>query len=157
MSDTSHSAAPSTTVRPCWRRLVATALLLSATAWVPASAHSPSLYEALGAKPGIHAMVRTFIHNVARDNRINGYFAHTDLKHLRAMLTLQFCQLSGGPCSYGGPDMRSTHAQLGVTGAAFNALVEDLQAAMGQHHVPLSAQNHLLALLAPMKSDIVTK
>ena len=130
-------------------------VLASSTLAMPIQAGT--LYQALGSRPGIHAIVRTFVSNVASDNRINGYFAHTDLTNLRKMLVLQFCQLSGGPCTYPGPNMKNTHASLGVTDAAFNALVEDLQTSLNKHHVALAAQNHLIALLAPMKSDIVTK
>ena len=51
--------------------------------------------------------------------------------------------------------MKQAHAGLHITRAAFNALVEDLQAAMDENKVPYAAQNRLLAKLAPMSHDIV--
>ena len=49
------------------------------------------------------------------------------------------------------------HADHGVTIAEFNALVELLQDAMTREGVTFSAQNRLLAKLAPMKRDAVTR
>ena len=54
-------------------------------------------------------------------------------------------------------DMKSVHQDLQITNAMFNALAEDLQIAMEQHNVPSSVSNKLVAKLAPMQRDIVTK
>jgi hemoglobin len=51
--------------------------------------------------------------------------------------------------------MVEAHAQHRITDADFNALVEDLIWAMDQRHIPRTAQNRLLARLAPMHPDIV--
>jgi hemoglobin len=53
--------------------------------------------------------------------------------------------------------MKQTHAGMGVTDAAFGALVEDLVAALNQHKVGKAEQDQLLGILGPMKSDIVEK
>lgn len=116
-----------------------------------------SLYDAFGQKAGITSLINTFVGNVAADNRINYYFAHTDIPHLKMELVNQVCAGVGGPCTYTGRSMKSTHAGMGVTDSAFNALTEDMIAAMNYHHVPLWAQNKLIAVLAPMKYQIVTK
>lgn len=39
----------------------------------------------------------------------------------------------------------------------FNALVEVLQSAMDAQGIPFAQQNRLLALLAPMHRDVITK
>jgi hemoglobin len=54
-------------------------------------------------------------------------------------------------------DMKTVHQDLQITNAMFNALAEDLQIAMEQHNVPSSISNKLVAKLAPMQRDIVTK
>ena len=43
-----------------------------------------------------------------------------------------------------------------VNREAFNALVEQFQFAMDKHNVPFSAQNKMLAKLAPMYREIET-
>ena len=69
----------------------------------------------------------------------------------------QFCVILGGDCQYTGRDMRTTHAQMGLTRADFNALVEVLQVAMAKRSIPFRSQNKLLAKLAPMHREIETK
>ena len=53
--------------------------------------------------------------------------------------------------------MGPLHAGLGIREADFNALVEDLQKAMDAQGVPFRAQNKLLAKLAPMHREIITR
>lgn len=116
-----------------------------------------SYYQQFGQKPGIKAVVNRFIGYVLTDHRISHYFATTNIPHLKAALTDQFCQEEGGPCRYTGPSMADVHQGLGVNEAAFNALVADLIKGMDRQHIPLDAQNNLLSKLAPMESQIVTR
>lgn len=129
------------------------ALLAACTAMQPAP--QKSLYERLGGKPAIQAVVDDFIGNVAADPRINGFFANTSIPRLNSMLVSQICEASGGPCKYTGRDMKSAHTGMGVTDGHFNALVEDLVKSLNKFNVPEKEKNELLAALASMKSDIV--
>ncbi len=117
----------------------------------------PSLYDRLGGKPAIVAVVDDFVGNVAADKRINGFFAHADVPHLKAELVDQICAGSGGPCTYTGKSMKDAHRGMGVSTADFNALVEDLQTSLNKFKVPAKDQGDLLAVLGPMKGDIVEK
>jgi hemoglobin len=117
----------------------------------------PSLYDRLGGKEAITSVVDTFVANVGGDRRINGYFAGTDLGKLKMHLVNQICSASGGPCTYTGRTMKQTHAGMGVTDAAFNALVEDLISALDHHKVGKTEKEELLGVLGPMKSDIVER
>lgn len=114
-----------------------------------------SLYDRLGGKPAITAVVDDFVGRVAADNRINGKFANANIPRLKAMLVDQICQASGGPCTYAGRDMKSAHAGMGITGGEFDALVGDLVATLNKFKVPEREKNELLGALGPMKGDIV--
>lgn len=129
------------------------ALLAACTAMQPAP--QKSLYDRLGGKPAIQAVVDDFIGNVAADQRINGFFANTSIPRLNSMLVSQICEASGGPCKYTGRDMKSAHTGMGVTDAHFNALVEDMVKSLNKFNVPEKEKNELLAALASMKGDIV--
>ena len=120
-------------------------------------AKAKSLYDRLGGKGAITAVVDTFVGNVGGDKRINGFFASTDLGKLKMHLVNQICEASGGPCTYTGRTMKQTHAGMGVDDAAFNALVEDLVKALDHHKVGKAEKDELLGILGPMKSDIVEK
>jgi hemoglobin len=114
-----------------------------------------SLYDRLGGKPAITAVVDQFVANVAADTRINGRFATTDIPKLKGHLVDQVCMASGGPCTYKGRDMKTTHAGMKITNGDFSALVEDLVAALDKFKVPAQEKGQLLGLLGPMKKDIV--
>jgi hemoglobin len=121
-----------------------------------------SLYDRLGGKKAIAAVVDEFVGRVAADARINGFFAKTAsdpdrLKTFKNHLVTQICQASGGPCEYAGKDMKSAHMGMGISGAHFNALVEDLVGALDKFKVGKKEKDQLLGALAPMKGDIVEK
>jgi len=119
------------------------------------TASKASLYDRLGGKPAITAVVDQFVANVANDNRINQRFATTDIPKLKKNLVDQVCQASGGPCTYTGRDMKTTHAGMRITNADFDALVGDLVAALDTFHVPQPEQKELLGLLGPMRKYVV--
>jgi hemoglobin len=114
-----------------------------------------SLYQRLGGKPAISAVVNDFVGNVARDNRINRFFANTDINRLKRLLVQQICAGSGGPCQYEGRSMREAHRGLGVRNRDFDALVEDLVRSLNKFNVPPREQQELLGLLGPMRKDVV--
>ena len=116
-----------------------------------------SLYTRLGGQTTIRAVVDDFVGNVAADKRINKFFARTDIPNLKRQLTNQICQGSGGPCKYTGRSMKDAHRGIGVSGANFGALVEDLQKSLTKFKVPAREQGELMAILGPMKKDIVEK
>ena len=114
-----------------------------------------TLYERLGGLDAIKAVVEDFRDRVAGDDRINLKFARTDLARLTKMLTDQVCEATGGPCQYKGRSMKEAHAGMKVTKGEFNALVEDLVATLKQFKVASAEQDELLAILGPLKSEIV--
>ena len=115
----------------------------------------PSLYDRLGGKPAITAVVDDFIGNVAADTRINQRFAATNIPRLKTRLVDQICEASGGPCKYAGQNMRDAHTGMKITDAEFTALVEDLVKSLDKFKVPAREKNELLGALGGMKPDIV--
>lgn len=120
-----------------------------------------SLYERLGGKVAITAVVDDFVSRVAGDSRINSFFSATaaDPKRLatfKVKLVEQICEASGGPCRYTGRDMKSAHVGMGIKESDFNALVEDLVGALDKYKVAAADKSTLLGVLGPMKSDIIT-
>ena len=53
--------------------------------------------------------------------------------------------------------MTTAHRGLAVNQAMFNALAEDLQDSMAAVGVSYHTQNRVLALLAPMQRDVVSR
>jgi hemoglobin len=121
----------------------------------PASAGPTSLYDELGGTAGISKVVDLFLARINGDARINTLFAKTDHNDLRRLVIEQLCEGSGGPCKYTGRSMEEAHSGLNLTNADFSAFMGDLVAAMDEAKVPLAQQNKLIALLTPMKPQIV--
>ena len=115
------------------------------------------LAEAFGGRDGIRRIAERTVDLSEADPRIAAIFAGHDMVRLKRTLGEQFCYLLGAGCEYSGRDMRTAHAEMGVTKADMNALVENLQTAMREAGVPFGAQNRLLAKLAPMSGEVVTR
>ena len=69
----------------------------------------------------------------------------------------QICAGAGGPCKYRGRSMKAAHRGMGVRNMDFNALVEDLKISLDTFKVPAREQAELLALLGPMRGQIVER
>lgn len=115
------------------------------------------LFHVFGDKPGLVKLVDDFHDNLMRDPRTRPFFENVEQDFLKEKLVEQFCEVLGGPCVYNGPLMSKIHAQRGIGKTEFNALVQALQLAMDKNGIPFPAQNKLLAKLAPMHRDVVTK
>jgi hemoglobin len=138
--------------------LAAVALAAAGCASMDSGSMAPkSLYDRLGGKPAIQAVVDDFVGNVATDARINQSFARANIPHLKMMLVDQICSASGGPCTYTGKSMPEAHKGMGVTDRDFNALVEDLVKSLDKFKVPEKEKGELLGALGGMKSQIVGK
>ena len=132
-----------------------TVILLSALLLSSCSQNnSPSLYQQLGGATGIEAITDGLLHEIEHDQRIVHHFADTDIARFRRLLAEQLCELSGGPCVYSGGTMQESHTGFNISLADYDALVDGLIKVMQQQNISISAQNQLLALLAPMYKDI---
>jgi len=138
-------------------RILAAAAIAAFAAISHATAQEASLYQRLGGYKAIVAVVDDFVGNVAADRRINRFFASTNIPRLKQNLVDQICAAAGGNCIYTGRDMKSAHAGMGVRSRDFDALVGDLTKTLRKFKVPAKEQGQLLAVLGPMKKDIVER
>lgn len=143
-----------------------------------------TLYQRLGRKPGIKAVVGapgqagTFLDRVAADPAIAGFFAAADMPRLGTCLTRQIAAIDG-PIRYGlevdapaGVDpgvglahpcrsMAAAHADVvdaeleGITVADFLVVLTDLQQALDGAGVDGAERDAVLAALTPMCAEIV--
>jgi len=128
----------------------------------------PSLYKQLtvvdstgtpqAGRAAIALMVDDFVANLVADPRVSARFTKLPpaaVAKLKSDLSDQLCEATGGPCSYLGRDMKTTHTGMGITEAEWNATVEDLVKALDKHKIGAKEQQEVLAILGPMKKDIV--
>ncbi|MFT3713609.1 MAG: group 1 truncated hemoglobin [Archangium sp.] len=113
------------------------------------------LFDRLGGKPAVEAVIDDFLGRVAGDETINSGFAVGHVPRLRQRLVELVCAATGGPCVYSGRDMQSAHAGMKITNAQFDSLVGHLVATLDKFKVPAQEKGELLALLGPMRGSIV--
>jgi hemoglobin len=152
---TSPGAAPSTTnVTDPAPASSANSVASAPPAAQPAPA-TGSLFDRLGGKPAITAVVDEFVARVAADKRINLRFINTDIPQLKVFLVQFVCMATGGPCKYEGRDMHGAHAGMQLVDEEFDALVQDLVGALGKFKVGQREQNEILGALGPLRPEMV--
>jgi hemoglobin len=114
-----------------------------------------ALYRELGGMEGITRVVDLSLQRINSDARINTLFAKTDHNDLRRLVIEQICEATGGPCKYTGRSMEEAHSGLNLTNKDFDAFVGDMVGAMKDAKVPKATQKKLLALLSPMRPQVV--
>jgi hemoglobin len=110
-----------------------------------------AMWRAFHEQAGVDRVIDDFVDRLVADKRISEIFVSQDIVRLRRTLKEQFCYILNGGCDYSGRTMSAAHKDMGIQTADFNALVEDLQAAMKREKIAWRAQNKLLAKLAPMR------
>ncbi len=139
-----------------------------------------TVYQRIGRKAAIQAVIDGFVAKVAADTRINGFFAMAAgdpdrLARLKTCLVRQVCSIDG-PCKYGEEvtspadpgstadkpcvGMIESHASLmngssPITIDDFNALVGDLVLVLDGAGVTTSDKQALLGALGPLCPTIV--
>ncbi|MFZ5875683.1 MAG: group I truncated hemoglobin [Nitrospirota bacterium] len=141
--------------RASWINVVALGVLMAAGCSRFAAQPEPSLYDRLGGTPAITAVVGDFLEAVGNDGRVKNQPPPARVPALKQSLVDLVCQATGGPCVYKGRDMKAAHAGMGITQAEFDAVVDDLVKTLDKYEVPAREKNELLAMLAPMRDDIV--
>src|SRR5688572_12008018 len=74
-----------------------------------------SLYDRLGGRPAIDAVITEFRKNVNADEKVNAPFGLADHEKLHKHLVDFVCAATGGPCQYSGRSMKASHEGMQVT------------------------------------------
>jgi len=114
-----------------------------------------SLYDRLGGLDAITAVTESWVARVGGDDRANGKFVRTDIDRLKKEVIDQLCEATGGPCSYTGRTMQETHDGMAVTAGEFDVVMQHLDATLDELDIPKPDQDELVALIMPMRDDIV--
>jgi hemoglobin len=158
--------APSTALpglRPLAVLLLGAALIVSAPTSsaqmnpAPANPELRPVLEEFGGRGGLEALMDDFMARLLADARTREFFEFADQPRVKRQLVEQFCVILGGDCIYSGRSMAESHEGLDIRRDEFNALVEILQDSMNARGIAFSAQNKLLAQLAPMHREVVTR
>lgn len=120
-------------------------------------AASDALYRQFGGQPGRVTLTGDFSVRVRADAHMGPWFQALDQKHVKQVLLVHFCAVSGAPCKRDGPNMAQAHAHAGidVTDTEFNALIEVLQLSTDAQDMAFRAQNRMPSKRAPTHRETV--
>jgi hemoglobin len=111
-----------------------------------------------GGAQGVHNWVESLFYYIMLDNRINWIFKEFGNVERQIALNTQLEQMVlGGNVEYQGASMAAAHADLNITMAQFNAVVEAAYNACERNNISYYACNQLINALAPFTDDIVTR
>jgi len=115
-----------------------------------------SLYERLGERDGIARITRTLIDNHMANPLVNArYGASENMERVEQHVIDFFCAGAGGPQTYGGRDMLTTHRGMNVSEQEFVAVVDDAMAALETHSIDPGTRSEVLAILWSLKGEVI--
>ena len=114
------------------------------------------LYQRIGGDVMISAIVEDWIGQAASDPRVNFTRKGTaqewiatpeNVDKLKGHLIEYFEAATGGAQEYHGRDLRSVHANMGITNAEFDAIEADLAKSLAKYDVPARETSEMMALV----------
>lgn len=122
-----------------------------------------TLYEKLGGAEAVDLAVEKFYEKVLADERVQRFFAHTDMqqqkRHQKAFMTYAF----GGAEHWNGRPMRDAHRQLvtemGLTDSHFDAIAENLVATLVELKVPQALIDEVVQIVGSVahRNDVLNR
>jgi hemoglobin len=113
-----------------------------------------SMYDQIGGTAAVGAAVDDLYLRLLGDAELARYFEGIDLirlkRHMRAFLTMAL----GGERLYHGRDMRAAHADLDVTGVAFDRMAAHLAAVLRELGVGSAQASTILARVALLRNEV---
>lgn len=123
------------------------------TKWL--KAREDSLYQKLGGKAAIDAVVDAFYVKVLADKRVNDFFAGVSMDKQRRKQKEFLSFAFGGPLPWTGKDMRKAHEGMGLTEEHFNAIAENLVGTLKDFKVKQELIDQVVAIAVSTKDDVL--
>ena len=114
-----------------------------------------NLYEKLGGEHTIKTVVDIFYRRVLGDAALAPVFQGVDMGNLKRHQALFISQAWGGPKQYDGRSMSEAHRRLAITGAQFDAVAGHLVGALRELEVGQADIDTIVAVVSPLKDEIV--
>ena len=118
-----------------------------------------SLYQRIQYAGGLRRLVNGLYPRVLADPLLMAYFKHLNERELQwlrwHMLTL-LAVVTGGPSAYQGRDLHEAHADLHITGEAFDRVAWHLQQTLQDLEVQDKDQQAILAAVQARRDQVVT-
>lgn len=119
-----------------------------------------SLYARLGGYDALAAVTDDFLGRLEKSKNLGRFFtglSDDSAIKLRQHVIDFLCMATGGPCKYGGRDIKVVHTGLEITEADWDENVKLLIETLDKFKVPEKERGEVLAAVSSLKSGIVEK
>jgi len=114
-----------------------------------------TLYERLGEREGIRAVVDDFYDRLRADDLLGPFFEDADMELLRRTQTDFLCEAAGGPETYDATPVREAHLHLPFTSEHIQRAVELLEDSLDEFDVPEEDANAVVGAVAAYEEDLL--
>lgn len=142
---------------------------------VPKADEKKTLYDRLGGKEGVDAIVNDFVTRVLADPTVNWErkgvkrgglsfrrgesleweASQENVERLKQHLAQFIAIKTGGPTAYSGVEMKTAHEGMRITNTEFDASVGALKATLDKLQLPNDEQKELLAIVESTRPQVV--
>jgi hemoglobin len=114
-----------------------------------------TLYERLGGKDAINAVVDGMYVKIFTDPDLEDFFRKTNKEHQKEMQRQFLTYATGGSTEYTGKNMKDAHRGRGIGNKEFDIVATHVVNTMKELSVPEELINEVAGLLLPLRPDCV--
>lgn len=117
----------------------------------------PNLYERLGKREGIRAVVDDFYDRLLEDDELGPFFETADVEKLRRTQTDFLCEAAGGPETYDAEPVREAHLHVPFTPAHIQQAITLLYESLDTFDVPDEDAEAVIQAVAAYEEDLLAR
>jgi len=114
-----------------------------------------TLYDRLGGREGIRAVVDDFYDRLVADDDLGHFFADADVDSLRRTQTDFLCEAAGGPETYDAAPVREAHLDVPFEPEDIQRAVEHLYESLDAFDVPEDDADAVVGAIAAYEDDLL--
>jgi hemoglobin len=116
-----------------------------------------TLYDRLGEREGIQAVVDDFYDRLLADDDLGPFFAGADIEKLRRTQADHLCEAAGGPETYDAEPVREAHLHVPFTPEHIERAVELLYESLDAFDVPEEDADAVVGAVAAYEEDLLAR
>jgi hemoglobin len=114
-----------------------------------------TLYDRLGQRDGIRAVVDEFYDRLLADEELGPLFEDADTERLRKTQTDFICEKAGGPETYDAAPVREAHLDVPFTPERIERAIELLDESLEAFDIPEEEADAVVQTIAAYESDLL--
>lgn len=114
-----------------------------------------TLYERLGEREGIRAVVDDFYDRLVADDELGPFFENSNMEMLRRTQTEFLCEAAGGPETYDAAPVREAHLDVPFEPGHIERAVELLYESLEEFEVPEDDADAVVGAIAEYEADLL--